>query len=330
MPGHKVCVIGAAGGIGQPLSLLLKNNRNVSELSLYDVNPLVNGVCADLGHIETPAKVRSEAGMEPERLRKALAGCNVVVIPAGVPRKEGMTRADLFKINAGIVRGIAEGVADVCPEAKVCIISNPVNSTVPVFVGTLIKKGISAEKAHKHVFGVSTLDIVRSNTFISEALGMDVNQLADVTVVGGHSGVTIVPLLSQIKSKSGENLSSKLTAEKIEQLTNRIQNAGTEVVKAKAGAGSATLSMAYAGAKFADAVMRGLDGEKGVNVCTYVKSTVASDKGVDYFASVVTLGSDGIDTIHGLPETTHYEQDLLSVCFENLKTNITTANEFLA
>ena len=57
MPGHKVCVIGAAGGIGQPLSLLLKNNVNVSELSLYDVNPLVNGVRADLSHIETPAKV---------------------------------------------------------------------------------------------------------------------------------------------------------------------------------------------------------------------------------------------------------------------------------
>lgn len=330
MPGHKVCVIGAAGGIGQPLSLLLKNNQNVSELSLYDVNPLVNGVCADLGHIETPAKVRAEAGMEPEKLRKALTGCNVVVIPAGVPRKEGMTRADLFKINAGIIRGIAEGVADVCPEAKVCIISNPVNSTVPVFIGTLIKKGISAEKAYKHVFGVSTLDIVRSNTFVSEALGMHVNELADITVVGGHSGVTIVPLLSQIKTKSGESLLGKLSVGMIEKLTNRIQNAGTEVVKAKAGAGSATLSMAYAGAKFVNAVMRGLDGEKNVNVCTYVKSSVASSAEVDYFASVVTLGTDGVDTIHNIPETTHYEQDLLKVCYENLKTNIATANEFLA
>ncbi|KAJ1547273.1 malate DEHYDROGENASE, NAD-dependent, partial [Cladochytrium tenue] len=95
----KVAVLGAAGGIGQPLSLLLKANPLVSHLSLYDI---VNtpGVAADLSHINTPSKVTGHKG--PEQLAEALTGASIVVIPAGVPRKPGMTRDDLFNINAGI------------------------------------------------------------------------------------------------------------------------------------------------------------------------------------------------------------------------------------
>ena len=70
----KVCIIGAAGGIGQPLSLLMKQNPKVTELSLYDVVPLVAGVAVDLSHICTPAKVTAEFGKEPEKLRAALKG----------------------------------------------------------------------------------------------------------------------------------------------------------------------------------------------------------------------------------------------------------------
>ena len=68
----------------------------------------------------------------PDQLAAALAGCDLVIIPAGVPRKPGMTRDDLFNINAGIVAGLCEGIAQACPDAWVAIISNPVNSTVPI------------------------------------------------------------------------------------------------------------------------------------------------------------------------------------------------------
>lgn len=67
----------------------------------------------------------------------------LVVIPAGVPRKPGMTRDDLFNINAGIVRTLVQGVADHCPNAWVAIISNPVNSTVPIAAEVLKKAGAS-------------------------------------------------------------------------------------------------------------------------------------------------------------------------------------------
>merc|ERR1712080_222832 len=85
----KVAVMGASGGIGQPLSLLLKQSPMVSELSLYDIVHTV-GVGADLSHIETKAKVTGYAGND--NLEASLKGCDVVIIPAGVPRKPGMTR----------------------------------------------------------------------------------------------------------------------------------------------------------------------------------------------------------------------------------------------
>ncbi|KAJ3000115.1 hypothetical protein NUW54_g6839 [Trametes sanguinea] len=189
----KAVVLGAAGGIGQPLSLLLKTNPSITELSLYDI---VNtpGVAADLSHIDTPAKV---AGFLPpdEGLKKALTGADIVIIPAGVPRKPGMTRDDLFKINAGIVRDLAKGIAEAAPKAFVLVISNPVNSTVPIVAEVFKKAGVFDPKK---IFGVTTLDVVRASTFVSEVLGdLSLAPKVTVPVVGGHSGVTIVPLLSQ-------------------------------------------------------------------------------------------------------------------------------------
>lgn len=105
----KVVVLGAAGGIGQPLSLLLKQNPLVSHLSLYDI---VNaeGVATDISHINTASKVTGH-GPANDGLSEALNGAKVVVVPAGVPRKPGMTRDDLFNTNAGIVRDLAEACA---------------------------------------------------------------------------------------------------------------------------------------------------------------------------------------------------------------------------
>jgi malate dehydrogenase len=188
----KAAVLGAAGGIGQPLSLLMKSCHLIDELALYDV---VNtpGVAADLSHISTPA-ITTGYLPKDDGLKKALEGCDLVIIPAGIPRKPGMTRDELFNVNAGIVRDLVTGVANYCPKAFVLIISNPVNSTVPIACEIL--------KAHnvfdaRRVFGVTTLDVVRASTFTAQVVGeMDPRKLT-IPVVGGHSGETIVPLLSQ-------------------------------------------------------------------------------------------------------------------------------------
>eukprot|EP00252_Welwitschia_mirabilis_P027150 TRINITY_DN921_c0_g1_i1.p1 TRINITY_DN921_c0_g1~~TRINITY_DN921_c0_g1_i1.p1 ORF type:complete len:446 (+),score=76.93 TRINITY_DN921_c0_g1_i1:113-1339(+) len=305
---HKVAILGAAGGIGQPLSMLVKMCPLVYELNLYDIAN-VKGVAADLSHCNTASTVKGYTG--PAELPNALKDVEVVVIPAGVARKPGMTRDDLFNINAGIVKNLVEAVADNCPNAFIHIISNPVNSTVPIAAEVLKQKGVYDPKK---LFGVTALDVIRANTFVARKKNLRVIDV-DVPVVGGHAGITILPLLSKTRP------SVTFTQEEVEELTPRIQNAGTEVVEAKAGAGSATLSMAYAAGRFVESSLRALDGDPDVYECAYVQSELTD---LPFFASRVKIGKKGIEgfvnsDVEGLTE---YEQKALEALKPELKASI--------
>ncbi|KAF3785612.1 hypothetical protein EJ110_NYTH19365 [Nymphaea thermarum] len=312
-PGFKVAILGAAGGIGQPLSMLLKMNPLVSLLHLYDVanSP---GVTADISHMDTSTVVLtlslclslslSPVGLFVEQLyvyenlfqvrgflgedelKDALTGMDLVIIPASFHTKPLMSRDDLLNTNAGIIRTLIQGVN---------LISNPVNSIVPI-AAEVLKKANAYDP--KRLLGVTTLDVVRANTFVAEFLGIDPKN-EDVPVVGGHAGVTILPLLSQVKPPFS------FTLEEIQYLTNRIQNGGTEVVEAKARAAAATLSMAYAAAKFADACMRALRGDAGIVECAFVASGVTE---LPFFASKVRLGRSGIEEIYPLGPLNEFER----------------------
>merc|ERR1711970_563158 len=308
-----VAVMGAAGGIGQPLSMLLKLNPAVSKLALYDIVH-TPGVAADLSHIETKAATTGYVGAD--QLEASLVGAEVVVIPAGVPRKPGMTRDDLFNTNASIVATIAAACAKICPSAKLCIISNPVNSTVPIAAEVYKKAGVDPE----HIFGVTTLDIVRSNAFIAELKGLDPAHV-ECPVVGGHAGITIIPLISQCSP------SVSFPDDILKPLTARIQDAGTEVVKAKAGAGSATLSMAYAGARFAFSMIKALNGEVGIVECAYVRSSVTEAK---YFSTPLLLGKNGLEQNLALGTLSDFEAQLLKDAVPELKASIKKGEDFVA
>jgi len=308
----KVSVVGAAGGIGQPLSLLLKQSDCVSELSLYDVAPVTKGVGVDLSHIPTPARIRGGYS-GPEQLSDALAGSDLVVVPAGMPRKPGMTRDDLFNANAKIIADIAKIVSNVAPNAFFLIITNPVNSTVPIAAEILKKAG---KYNPRKVFGVTTLDVFRANTFISEHQKFDVKK-THVPVIGGHAGITILPLLSQVQG-------GKFSAQETEALTKRIAFGGDEVVAAKV-TGSATLSMAAAAAHFAERVLLAARGEKGIVECAYVESTVGPTK---WFASPVELGVDGVQKIPALPKLNEFETNRLKELTTELDGAIKKGIEF--
>lgn len=248
-----------------------------------------------------------------------------------------MTRDDLFNTNASIVRDLAAAIAKACPKAMIGIISNPVNSTVPIASETLAKAGCLDPK---RVFGVSTLDIVRANAFIGEAAGVDPTKV-NIPVIGGHSGVTIIPLMSQCKP------AVNFPQDKLKALTERIQEAGTEVVKAKAGAGSATLSMAYAGARFAISLMRAIKGEQNVVECAYGKRFLLNIKfessnctsftflvrsdltEAKYFSTPLLLGKNGIEKNLGLGQLNDFEKDLLAKAIPELKKNIQKGEDFV-
>ena len=218
---------------------------------------------------------------------------------------------DLFKTNASIVRDLAKAAALYSPNAKMLIISNPVNSTVPIVAEVFKARGVYNPK---RLFGVTTLDVVRASRFISEIKKSDpANER--ITVAGGHSGVTIVPLLSEKYPD--------ITGEARDALVKRIQFGGDEVVQAKEGAGSATLSMAFAGARMANALLRARCGESGLTEPAFVESPLYKSQGIEFFASEVEFGPEGVKTIHPLPKTNEYEDKLIHAALQDLRANIT-------
>ena len=308
----KVVVLGAAGGIGQALGLLLKTDLPAgTELALYDIAPVTPGVAAALSHIPTPVSVEGFSGEDPS---PALVNADVVLISAGMARKPGMDRSDLFNINAGIVENLVSSCADNCPKALIGIITNPVNTTVAIAAEVLKKKGVYDPL---RLFGVTTLDVIRSSTFVAEIYDRNPKEIS-VPVIGGHSGITILPLLSQ----SGFEFSDEDAA----AMTKRIQNAGTEVVEAKAGGGSATLSMGQAAAKFGLSLVRALNGEKDVIECTYVEG---SGELARFFAQPVLLGKNGVEKILSYGSLSEFEQATLNDALETLKSDIKIGEEFI-
>ncbi|KAF3769667.1 malate dehydrogenase [Cryphonectria parasitica EP155] len=319
----KAVVAGASGGIGQPLSLLLKLSPLVDELALYDV---VNtpGVAADLSHISSKAKVTGYVPKEKgdvSQAKIAFKDADIIVIPAGIPRKPGMSRDDLFNINAGIVKGLIEVAAEVAPKAFLLVISNPVNSTVPISAEVLKAKGVFNPQ---RLFGVTTLDIVRAETFVAEIAGKASPQELTVPVIGGHSGETIVPLFSQVKP------AVTIPDDKYDALVNRVQFGGDEVVKAKDGAGSATLSMAYAGYRFAEKLLKAIAGTKSLVEPSYVYlpgvpggEEIAKKTGCDFFSVPIELGPNGAEkAVDILGDITDKEKTLLEAATKGLKGNI--------
>jgi malate dehydrogenase len=309
----KVAVLGAAGGIGQALALLLKTQLpSGSELSLYDIAPVTPGVAVDLSHIPTAVKIKGFCGVDAT---PALVGADVVLISAGVARKPGMDRSDLFNVNAGIVRNLIEQVAKTCPKACIGIITNPVNTTVAIAAEVLKKAGVYDKNK---LFGVTTLDAIRSNTFVAELKGKQPQDI-EVPVIGGHSGVTILPLLSQIPDVT-------FSESEAAELTKRIQNAGTEVVEAKAGGGSATLSMGQAGARFGLSLVRALNGESNVVECAYVEGLGEYAR---FFAQPILLGKNGVAELKSIGKLSAFEQSSLESMLSVLHKDIELGEQFI-
>ncbi|PIN20873.1 NAD-dependent malate dehydrogenase [Handroanthus impetiginosus] len=234
----------------------MKLNPLVSSLALYDFagSP---GVAADVSRINT----RSEGYAAEEQLGQVLEGSDVVIIPTAVPRKLGMTRDDLFKINAGIVKSLCE--------ALVNMISDPVNSTIPIAAKVFKSKGAYDERK---LFGVTTLDVVRAKTIYAVAA-----------------------------------------------LTKRTQDGGTEVWKPSLERVQLKLSMVYAGAIFADACLKGLNGVPDVTECSFVQSTVTE---LPFFASKVRLRKNDVKGFLGFGPPFDYEQEGLEALKPELKSSI--------
>jgi malate dehydrogenase len=225
-----------------------------------------------------------------------------------------MDRSDLFNINAGIVRNLVDAIADNCPDACTCIITNPVNTTVAIAAEALKAKGVYNKNK---LFGVTTLDVIRAETFVGNLKGLNPENV-HVPVIGGHSGTTILPLLSQVEGV-------EFTDEEVASLTTRIQNAGTEVVEAKAGGGSATLSMGQAAARFCLSLVAAMRGE---NVVEYTYVETKSDD-AEFFSHPVRLGKNGVEEILSYGELSEFEENAKNAMLDGLRGDIKLGVDFV-
>jgi len=301
------------------LSLLMASCPLGRELAIIDLNVAMvpaEGVQADLSHIEGKCKVTSTVltlnqDRAIDKAADALTGCDLVLVPAGVPRKPGQDRKDLLNINCNIAKGTVEACAKFCPNAVLGLIVNPVNSVVPAMCELWKKAGLNPKK----IVGITTLDIVRANKFVQERTGKP----ATIPVIGGHAGKTILPVFSQ------DPAGRSIPASEIPTLDVRVQDAGTEVVKAKNGKGSATLSMAYSGARLARAVLSGLAGVPTTE-CAYVESSACPV--LPYFASKVVFGRNGVETVLPIGALSAHEKTRLDELTPILKGEIDDGLEY--
>ncbi|MHB0928212.1 MAG: malate dehydrogenase [Candidatus Nanopelagicales bacterium] len=189
---------------------------------------------------------------------EAIAGSDVVVITAGLPRKPGMSRMDLIETNARIVRSVAEQIAKHAPDAVVIVVSNPLDEM------TALTQLATGFPKHRVLGQAGMLDTARFTNFVAETLKVPVGAVTTLTL--GSHGDTMVPVPSRC-TVNGQALTDLLPAEKIEELVVRTRNGGAEVV-ALLKTGSAYYAPSAAAARMAKAVIE--DSGAVMPVCAWV------------------------------------------------------------
>lgn len=179
----KVCICGAAGRCGEAVALTMKLSPYIDEVSLFDIAN-TRSLTSELSLIDTSCHVTTG------KLKDTLENSKIVVILASAP---AMMTSDLLKLNARIIYDIMTACAQNCPLASIVIATNPVNSLVPLAAKVLKKYGVYNAN---RVFGVTTLDVMRTNRLVAQCHGLPIENV-QVPVVGGHSVDTVVPILSQ-------------------------------------------------------------------------------------------------------------------------------------
>ena len=214
---------------------------------------------------------------------EATAGSDVVVITAGLPRKPGMSRMDLLEVNAKIVRGVAEKVAEHSPDAVIIIVSNPLDEM------TALAQLASGFPKHR-VFGqAGVLDTARFTNNVATTLGVPVGSVTTLTL--GSHGDTMVPVPSAC-FVDGKPLADVMDAATIEELVTRTRNGGAEVV-ALLKTGSAYYAPSAAAARMAKAVIT--DSGEVIPVCAWVDGEYGIN-GV-YLGVEAEIGREGVKKI---------------------------------
>lgn len=290
MARKKIALIGGGqiGGVLAQLTAL----RELGDVVLFDiVEGMPQGKTLDI--VEASPVDNFDVKVAGANTYAEIAGSDIIVVTAGLPRKPGMSRDDLIATNAKIMKSVSEGIKQYAPNAFVIVISNPLDAMV-----TLCQK-ITGFPSHRVMGMAGVLDSARFATFIAWELGVSVRDV-NAMVLGGHgdtmvpivryanvNGVPVVELLE--RKYNGDKAKAK---EVMDAMVKRTQGAGGEVVGLLKN-GSAFYSPASSAIAMVEAILR--DQKRLLPVCALLNGEFGV-KG--YYVGVpCILGANGIEKI---------------------------------
>jgi malate dehydrogenase len=259
----KVTVVGA-GFYGSTTAQRLAEYDIFEEVVLTDIiEGRPEGLALDMNQSRPvegfETKITGQSTGQAGEGYEAIAGSQIVIITAGLPRKPGMSRMDLIEVNAKIVRNVTENVVKHAPEAVLIVVSNPLDEM------TALTAKVSGFPPARVMGQAGMLDTARFTNFVAERLGVPVGSVATLTL--GSHGDTMVPVPSAC-TVNGKPLTDLMSAEEIEALVQRTRDGGAEVIKLLK-TGSAYYAPSAAAARMARAVAE--DARKVMPVCAWME-----------------------------------------------------------
>ncbi len=277
----KVTVVGA-GNVGATCAHIVAEKGIVSEVVLLDIKEgFAEGKALDIWQT-APINYYDSRVIGSTNDYSKTADSEVVVITSGLPRKPGMSRDDLISINAGIVKSVTENIVKYSPNAKIIIVSNPLD--VMTYCASL-----AANKAKNEVIGMAgILDTARYRAFLAEALDVNPKDIQAI-LMGGH-GDTMVPL-PRYTTVAGIPVTELIDAEQLDAIIERAKVGGGELVKLLGT--SAWYAPGSAAAQMVEAII--LDQKRIFPVCAYLDGEYGL-KDI-YLGVPVKLGKNGVEKI---------------------------------
>lgn len=276
----KIAFIGAGqiGGVGAMLAGL----RGLGDVLLYDiVDGMPQGKALDIAHM-APV-FAADFDIKGTNNIKDIQGSDICIVTSGIPRKPGMSRDDLLKINADIVESVGKGIRENAPDAFVIVTTNPLDAM------THQMQKITGFKKEKVIGMAGVLDTARYRSFLAEELNVSVDSVS-AFVLGGH-GDAMVPIRS-FTNVGGVPVSTMLSDEKLDAIEQRVRGAGGEIV-GLLKTGSAFVSPAAACIQMAESYL--YDQRKLLPAAAFC----TGEYGVEnlYIGVPIILGKNGVEKI---------------------------------
>lgn len=280
MARSKIALVGA-GQIGGTMALLAAQ-KQLGDVVMIDVSEGVpQGKSLDISHGR--GLVPTSATMTGSNSYDALAGSDVVIVTAGLPRKPGMSRDDLLDVNFNIIKQVGEAIRAKAPSAFVIVVTNPLDAMVYAM------QKVTGFPASQVAGMAGVLDSARFGSLVASEIGVSAEDVTAL-VMGGH-GDTMVPL-TRYCTVGGIPVTQFLSKEKIAEIVKRTANAGGEVV-ALLKTGSAFYSPALSAIHMAEAYLKD---KKNVITCAAKLEGEYGIKGL-YAGVPVVMGAGGIEKV---------------------------------